>query len=165
MGHPVVWTTTISCCVKERRLQWRHNRTKPHAHVYRTIRSKVQASAKMGELLVSLLLPLLSVLSTTAAAPFTLTILHTNDMHARFVETDENGGFLCLPGEKCFGGIARRASAIARVRSEDANVVLLDGGDVFTGTPWYSVFRGNATSTFMNELRYDAMVSDAESER
>lgn len=112
----------------------------------------------MGKFILAFL-SLLSVHATASAKTFTLTVLHTNDVHARFVETNENGGFLCFPGEKCFGGVSRRATVVARVRSEDANVVLLDAGDVFMGTPWYSLYRGNATSTFMNEVGYDAMVS------
>ena len=38
------------------------------------------------------------------------------------------------------------------------NVLLLDAGDQFVGE-WFSVYKGNATSHFMNELGYDAMVS------
>lgn len=99
---------------------------------------------------------------TPGAKAFTLTLLHTNDLHARFFETDENG-FLCLPKRaeegECYGGVARRATMIKRTRAEEDNVLLLDAGDVFTGTLWYSVYRGNATSTFLNELEYDAMVS------
>ena len=98
----------------------------------------------------------------SGAEAFSLTVLHTNDLHARFMETDENG-YLCLPKRaaegKCYGGVARRATIIKQIRAQEENVVLLDAGDVFTGTLWYHVYRGNATSKFMNELRYDAMVS------
>ena len=94
---------------------------------------------------------------------FSLTLLHTNDNHGRFEEVDSYG-FLCYPRDaqagKCFGGMARRATMIKRIRSEEQNVLLVSGGDVFTGTLWYQVYRGNATRRFMNELRYDAMVCD-----
>lgn len=94
---------------------------------------------------------------------FSLTLLHTNDNHARFEETD-SCGFLCYPSEakagKCFGGMARRATMINQIRSQEQNVLLVSAGDVFTGTMWYQVYRGNATSRFMNELGYDAMVCD-----
>ncbi|XP_067049107.1 5'-nucleotidase-like isoform X2 [Acropora muricata] len=53
--------------------------------------------------------------------------------------------------------MARRATEIKRIRSADKNVLLLSGGDVFTGTLWYKVYRGNASRKFMNELGYDAM--------
>ena len=62
---------------------------------------------------------------------------------------------LCL----CYGGMARKATMIKKIRSETKNVLLISGGDVLTGTIWYRVYRGNATRFFMNELGYDIMVS------
>lgn len=94
---------------------------------------------------------------------FSLTLLHTNDNHGRFEETDSYG-FLCYPRNaqagKCFGGVARRATMLKEIRSQEKNTLLVAGGDVFTGTLWYRVYRGNATSKFMNELGYDALVCD-----
>ena len=49
---------------------------------------------------------------------------------------------------------------INQIRSQAKNVLLVSAGDVFTGTLWYQVYRGNATRKFMNELRYDAMVCE-----
>lgn len=92
---------------------------------------------------------------------YSLTVLHTNDHHGRFEETDTSGG-LCFPrlaeAGECFGGVARRATMIKKIRAEEKNVLLLSGGDVFTGTLWYLAYRGNASRKFMNELGYDAMV-------
>ncbi|KAK3749568.1 hypothetical protein QZH41_019711 [Actinostola sp. cb2023] len=91
---------------------------------------------------------------------YRLTILHTNDLHARFEETNAYGG-LCFAKDrkagKCYGGVARRAAAIKQIRGGEPNVILLDAGDVLTGTLWYNVYRGNASWKFMNELRYDVM--------
>ena len=104
---------------------------------------------------------LLSFLFSLAQG-YSLTLIHTNDNHARFDETDTYGYF-CLPKDgqagKCFGGMARKATMIKQIRSKEQNVLLLSAGDVFTGTIWYRVFRGNATWKFMNKLGYDAMVS------
>lgn len=95
---------------------------------------------------------------------FRLTVLHTNDFHSRFEETDVYGR-MCFRKDRvagrCYGGVARRATEIKRIRNQEENVVLLDAGDVFTGTLWYPVYKGNATWKFMNELGYDAMVGDA----
>ncbi|KAJ7363701.1 hypothetical protein OS493_009864 [Desmophyllum pertusum] len=108
----------------------------------------------------SLIFGLLLSFAFSVAQGFSLTLLHTNDNHARFEETDSYG-FLCYPREaqagKCFGGMARRATMINQIRSQAKNVLLVSAGDVFTGTLWYQVYRGNATRKFMNELRYDAM--------
>ena len=92
---------------------------------------------------------------------FSLTLLHTNDNHGRFEQTDTYG-YMCLPKDakasRCFGGVARRATMLKRIRNEESNVLLVSGGDVFTGTLWYEVYRGNATRKFMNEFAYDALV-------
>lgn len=107
-------------------------------------------------------LVLFSVSVLSLAQGFSLTILHTNDNHARFEETNVRG-FLCNPSDaqagECYGGMARKATMIKKIRSETKNVLLISGGDVLTGTIWYRVYRGNATRFFMNELGYDIMVS------
>ena len=93
-----------------------------------------------------------------------LTILHTTDVSSRFEHFD-TGGKNCTEEQDmlgmCFGGVPRRGTIIKKVRQErenDINVLLLDAGDQFVGT-WYNFFRGKATSYFMNQLGYDAMVS------
>jgi 5'-nucleotidase len=81
--------------------------------------------------------------------PFTLTILHTNDMHAHFEPTRVSGRML--------GGYARQATLIKRFRASDENVVLLSGGDTFQGTIFFNTYQGLADLAFMNAVGYDAM--------
>lgn len=38
-------------------------------------------------------------------------------------------------------------------------VLYLNAGDTYTGTPWFSLFKENITSDFMNVLQPDAIVS------
>ena len=91
---------------------------------------------------------------------FQLTILHTNDTHGRIDQFTEVGS-RCTPADvaedRCVGGVARRATIIKQVRSEGGNVLLLDGGDQFQGTLFYTKYKGEEASTFMNLLGYDAM--------
>jgi 5'-nucleotidase len=83
----------------------------------------------------------------------TVTILYTNDTHARIDPFPANARrFAGL------GGIARRASLVKKVRALEKNVLLLDGGDVFQGTPWFDVFGGKVDLELMTEMQYDAMV-------
>ncbi|XP_064364824.1 5'-nucleotidase isoform X2 [Dromaius novaehollandiae] len=94
-----------------------------------------------------------------AAAELRLTLLHTNDVHAR-VEARGAGARGCAgargaPG--CFGGVARRAARVAAERAARRNVLLLDAGDQYQGTVWFSRFKGREAAHFMNLLRYDAM--------
>ncbi|XP_060589094.1 snake venom 5'-nucleotidase-like, partial [Ruditapes philippinarum] len=91
---------------------------------------------------------------------FELTVLHTNDVHARFEQFNKYGSD-CSENDardgKCFGGISRRSTKIREIRASHDNVLLLDAGDQFMGTTWFNVYSGMATSFFMYELEYDAM--------
>jgi 2',3'-cyclic-nucleotide 2'-phosphodiesterase (5'-nucleotidase family) len=54
--------------------------------------------------------------------------------------------------------VARRRTKIQEIRNSHDNVILLDAGDQFMGTVWFTVHRGMAASYFMKELGYNAMV-------
>lgn len=97
---------------------------------------------------------------------FELIILHNNDMHGRFEQTDKFSG-TCNPDDaranNCFGGFARVSSVVKDYRRKAENggpaVLYLNAGDTYTGTPWFSIFKDKISSEFMNILRPDAMVS------
>ena len=59
-----------------------------------------------------------------------LTILHTNDVHSRIDPFPMDGG-----RNQGLGGAVRRASLIEKIRKEEKNVLLLDCGDIFQGSP------------------------------
>ena len=63
-----------------------------------------------------------------------------------------------LAENKCYGGIARLATAIKDVRSQDKNVILLNAGDIFQGTVWYSEFKWEPMAKFTNILNITAAV-------
>ncbi|WAR06764.1 5NTD-like protein [Mya arenaria] len=96
----------------------------------------------------------------TVALTFELTILHTNDVHARFDELNKYGSDCSNEDAQsgaCFGGVARRHTKVKEINGSHENVLFLDAGDQFTGTPWFTVHRGQATAHFMNLLDYDVM--------
>ncbi|XP_016093075.1 5'-nucleotidase [Sinocyclocheilus grahami] len=86
---------------------------------------------------------------------FELTLLHTNDVHARVEETNKDSG-KCTKAP-CFAGVARRFTKIKEVRSKEKHVLLLDAGDQFQGTVWFNFYKGAEAAHFMNKLGYDAM--------
>ncbi|XP_043075178.1 5'-nucleotidase [Puntigrus tetrazona] len=86
---------------------------------------------------------------------FELTLLHTNDVHARVEETNKDSA-KCTK-QPCFAGVARRFTKIKEVRSKEKNVLLLDAGDQFQGTVWFNFYKGAEAAHFMNKLGYDAM--------
>lgn len=99
---------------------------------------------------------LLLLVSFSTSWSWDLVLLHTNDVHARVEETDLYSGK--CGGGACFGGVARRSTVIQRIRSSQKNVLLLDAGDQFQGSVWFSFYKGAEAAHFMNKLRYDAMV-------
>jgi 5'-nucleotidase len=54
------------------------------------------------------------------------------------------------------GGVARRAALVKKIRSEQPNVLLLDAGDVFQGTPYFNLYGGELEFTIMSQMGYDA---------
>ena len=101
------------------------------------------------------------VLSAGAAvADYSLTILHTNDFHARFEPVSKYDGPCSAEDNeagKCFGGSARLVTAVAEARARSNNSILVDGGDQFQGTLFYNFYKGKAAAEMMNNLGYDAM--------
>ena len=95
-----------------------------------------------------------------AMAAYDLTILHTNDFHARFEPIsrfDSGCGAEDNLEGKCFGGTARLITAIQDARERAGNSLLLDGGDQFQGTLYYTYYKGKVAAEMMNKLGYDAM--------
>lgn len=85
------------------------------------------------------------------AAPHKLTILHTNDQHSRIEPFDSS--YTRNPNQ---GGFARRASLVQQIRSQENNVLLLDSGDIFQGTPYFNFFGGELEFKLMSMMGYDA---------
>ena len=97
-----------------------------------------------------------------ASADYTLHILHTNDMHSRIESINKYDSTCNAEGEaegKCFGGIARVKTAIDAMRESlgDENVVVMDAGDPFQGSLFYSTYKGAAEAEFMEGIGYDVM--------
>ena len=80
-----------------------------------------------------------------------LTILHTNDVHSRIEPFPMDGS-----RNQGLGGVARRAALIKQIRAEQKNVLLLDAGDVFQGTPYFNMFGGELEMKLMSDMGYDA---------
>ncbi|WP_170363050.1 bifunctional metallophosphatase/5'-nucleotidase [Ruegeria arenilitoris] len=95
-----------------------------------------------------------------AAADYKLTILHTNDFHSRFEpinKYDSGCGAEDNAEGKCFGGSARLITAVNDARARAENSILVDGGDQFQGSLFYTYYKGKVAAEFMNKLGYDAM--------
>ncbi|KAL8596308.1 hypothetical protein ACOMHN_066986 [Nucella lapillus] len=92
----------------------------------------------------------LMTLWVSCDAEFTMTLMHTTDIHARFEQFTKFGSQCSTKNSeegKCFGG----------VREQYNNTLLVDGGDQFQRTLYLYAHTGNITSSFMNWVQYDAM--------
>ncbi len=95
-----------------------------------------------------------------------LTILHTNDVHSRLEPFPMDGG-----RNQGLGGVAARAELIKSIRSENVvspetndvfkgieenNTLLLDAGDIFQGTPYFNIYKGEPEIKAMAAMGYEA---------
>lgn len=80
-----------------------------------------------------------------------LTILHTNDVHSRLEPFPMDGG-----RNQGLGGVAARAALINKIRNEGGEILLLDAGDIFQGTPFFNLYKGEPEIKAMAAMGYDA---------
>ncbi|WP_171228387.1 bifunctional UDP-sugar hydrolase/5'-nucleotidase [Ruegeria sp. HKCCA4008] len=105
---------------------------------------------------------ILGLTAGVAAAEYKLTILHTNDIHSRIESINKYDSTCDAEGEaegKCFGGVARLKTMVDARRDAlaDQNVLLLDAGDPFQGSLYYTTYKGAAEAEFMEAIGYDVM--------
>lgn len=81
-----------------------------------------------------------------------LVILHTNDTHSQVEPTDKNQS-----SNANMGGYARRMGLIQKIRAEEKNVLLVDAGDYWQGTPYFNFFNGHVEIDALNRMKYDAV--------
>jgi 2',3'-cyclic-nucleotide 2'-phosphodiesterase (5'-nucleotidase family) len=92
----------------------------------------------------------LVALALLACAPLaaevrSLTILHTNDLHARLSPLDDKQG-----------GFAYYAAAIRRERANCSDCILLNAGDLVQGSPVSTIFHGLPVYEVANLFGFDA---------
>ena len=80
-----------------------------------------------------------------------ITILHTNDMHSHIDPFSKNDRrYAGMGGMRKLGGL------IHKIRTQEKNVLLLDSGDIFQGTPYFNKYKGEVELKIMSNLGYDA---------
>lgn len=98
---------------------------------------KASIAAALTVSMVGLQAPLAA---EAAEGDFDLTIMHTNDTHANL------------------DNAPKRATLVKQLRAANENSLLLDAGDVFSGSLYFNLFEGLADLEMMNYMGYDAMV-------
>ncbi|MGL2986267.1 bifunctional metallophosphatase/5'-nucleotidase [Flavobacterium sp. RSSA_27] len=109
-------------------------------------RDFIQKTAASSALLALPSLPLMSFKPEIKK----ITILHTNDVHSHIDPFPADD-----PRNANMGGVSRRAALIETIRKENQNVLLLDAGDVFQGTPYFNYYGGEIELKLMSMMKYD----------
>ncbi|MCO5150703.1 MULTISPECIES: 5'-nucleotidase C-terminal domain-containing protein [unclassified Shinella] len=105
---------------------------------------------------------IIALSSGSALADYELNILHINDLHSR-IEAINKFDSTCSAEEEgkgeCFGGVARLKTAIDTQRQAltGKNVLLLNAGDNFQGSLFYTTYKGAVEAEFLNLMKFDAM--------
>jgi 2',3'-cyclic-nucleotide 2'-phosphodiesterase (5'-nucleotidase family) len=96
---------------------------------------------------LAFLLLLFGITLPAAAQVRSLTILHTNDLHAHL-----------LPDANQRGGFAQIAAILRHETQGCTSCLILNGGDLVQGTPVSTIFQGLPIYELANLLRFDASV-------
>lgn len=89
--------------------------------------------------------------ATAAPSVERICILHTNDLHSRVHAFPDDGGSFANQG-----GMTKLGKKVQTIRAEEENLLLLDAGDIFQGTPYFNVYGGELEFKLMSIIGYDA---------
>jgi 5'-nucleotidase / UDP-sugar diphosphatase len=92
-----------------------------------------------------------------------LTMIHTSDIHSRlfpynFVPNTFDRGYGLLVENAPFGGIAKMAGVVKKIRAEANRSLWLDSGDCFQGAPVFNLFKGEAEMRALTVAGLDGAV-------
>jgi len=87
---------------------------------------------------------------------FTLSIFHVNDTHSHLEGESMTLKFDDVETSVSVGGYARYVSKLEELKNEKPHSLTLNAGDVFQGTLYYSLFKGEADAAAMNLISWDA---------
>lgn len=115
---------------------------------------------------------LLYLLSATASSikaqaqlepPNKLSIIHVNDVHSHIDEFNQYGtdckSSVITPNPQsteCGGGYARIKTEVDKIRQQYPDHLLLNAGDEFQGTMFYTYYKGEKTAELLNQMKFHA---------
>nr|ABS28918.1 5'-nucleotidase [Ixodes scapularis] len=91
---------------------------------------------------------------------FNITVLHTNDIHSHFLQSDSRGANCSekkARDKKCYGGVPRIVTKVKQLKDTEENPFFFNAGDFFQGTVWYTVLKYNIVALAMEHMMYDAV--------
>ena len=95
--------------------------------------------------------------AAAAGSTLTFTILHSNDTHDHLEPTTYTGKDAAGKDFKLqYGGVGRIKSVVDELKKSSLNPVVLDAGDVFTGTIYGMIYKGLADLAYMEAFGVQA---------
>jgi 5'-nucleotidase len=116
----------------------------------------------------------LCILPHFCRGAFTLSLLHTANTDSQVLAVGQFNG-PCAPTNAtsgnnsyvaeqanlpCIGGVARRTALIKSIRASVENSLLIDGGYLFTGSVFWTLFGTEMLGQYYHEMGYDAIKID-----
>ncbi len=96
----------------------------------------------------------LSLVACNKQSDYSLTIVHTSDLHSHILPFNEYDD--CnLDSTECLGGMARIITFMQNEKSQTTNLLTIDSGDRFTGTAYYSLARSKYLLPLFKMMPYD----------
>ncbi|MBO6282073.1 MAG: bifunctional metallophosphatase/5'-nucleotidase [Alphaproteobacteria bacterium] len=84
-----------------------------------------------------------------------INLIHTNDLHAHLLPFNEYGD-CTIDSQNCLGGFARITSFMLKEKQEHPDSIILDAGDRFTGTAFYTLTKSRYLLPLFELMPYDA---------
>ncbi|KAJ4286178.1 hypothetical protein N0V88_008122 [Collariella sp. IMI 366227] len=91
------------------------------------------------------------------AGNYNISFYHLNDVHAHLDQFSSSGTDCTRPERGCYGGYARVKSVLKETRPSHPDSLLLNVGDEFQGTMFFSYYGGEKIAETLNQIGFDAM--------
>ncbi|KAJ4412565.1 hypothetical protein N0V85_003658 [Neurospora sp. IMI 360204] len=88
---------------------------------------------------------------------YNISFYHINDVHAHLDQFSSSGTDCTNPAKGCYGGYARVKTVIDETRPSHKDSLLLNCGDEFQGTMFFSYYGGEKIAETLNQLGFDGM--------
>ncbi|KAK4164047.1 Metallo-dependent phosphatase-like protein [Cladorrhinum sp. PSN259] len=88
---------------------------------------------------------------------YNISFYHINDVHSHLDQFSSSGTDCTRPERGCFGGYARVKTVLQETRPSHPDSLLLNVGDEFQGTMFFSYYGGEKIAETLNQIGFDAM--------
>lgn len=88
---------------------------------------------------------------------YNISFYHINDVHAHLDQFSASGTDCTDPEKGCYGGYARVKTVLEETRPDHPDSLLLNVGDEFQGTLFYTFYGGEKIADTLNQIGFDAM--------